>query len=130
MARGLRLSAAEARQLLGARSSAIADAPGAPRSCPNKTEQRYIDYRLEPARRAGEIRWWLYERIKLRIGHRCWYTVDFVLQAADGVVECHEVKGGWIRDDALVKFRAAQEQYPMLRFVLAQWREGMWREIR
>ena len=35
--------------------------------------------------------------------------------AADGVIECHEVKGYW-QDDARVKIKVAADQYPF-RFV-------------
>ena len=55
------------------------------------------------------------------------YTPDFLVLAGDGVLECHEVKGGkyvegrlvaWQMDDARVKCRVAARLFPF-RFVLA-----------
>jgi hypothetical protein len=50
------------------------------------------------------------------MGDDCRYTPDFMVIAEDDVVEFHEVKGGFWRDDAKVKIRVAAELYPMFRF--------------
>jgi hypothetical protein len=48
---------------------------------------------------------------------------------ADGTVEMHEVKGGYIRDDALVKFKVARELYPQFRWRMWQYDKGEWRQV-
>lgn len=80
----------------------------------NKTEQAYHD-RLELLRRAGEIQWFKFEGIKLRLADNTTYTADFAVMAADGTLELHEVKGFW-QDDARVKIKVAAELYPF-RFI-------------
>ncbi len=57
------------------------------------------------------IGWW-FHALKLRIGENCFYETDFLVQLADGTLELHEVKGGHIEDDAVVKLRSVVDQYP------------------
>ena len=57
-----------------------------------------------------------FEAVTLRLADDCRYTPDFMVIAEDGVVEFHEVKAGFWRDDARVKLRVAAETYPMFRF--------------
>lgn len=64
---------------------------------------------------AGEILWHRFEDIKLRLANNTFYTPDFDVLAADGVMELHEVKGFW-QDDARVKIKIAADQYPF-RFI-------------
>lgn len=80
----------------------------------NNTEKAYSDH-LELLRKAGEVLWVRFEGLKLRLADNTFYTPDFAVMAADGVIECHEVKGHW-QDDARVKIKVAAEQYPF-RFV-------------
>lgn len=80
----------------------------------NKTEQAYSD-RLQLLMRAGDIQWFKFEGMKLRLADNTFYTPDFVVMSADGVIECHEVKGFWM-DDARVKIKIAADLYPF-RFV-------------
>lgn len=58
----------------------------------------------------------LYAAVTLRLGDDCRYTPDFMVIAEDDVVEFHEVKGGFWRDDAKAKIAIAAEQYPWFRF--------------
>src|SRR4029077_19801939 len=67
----------------------------------NRTERRYSQH-LEILRAAGEVRWWAFEAIKLRLARRTWYTPDFLVELPDGELTVHEVKGHW-EDDARVK---------------------------
>lgn len=76
----------------------------------NKTEKAYADH-LELLRQAGEVLWVRFEGIKLRLADSTFYTPDFAVLAADGVMELHEVKGHW-QDDARVKIKVAADQYP------------------
>lgn len=76
----------------------------------NKTEARYKEY-LEQLKRAGEILWYKFEGIKLRLADNTFYTPDFCVMAADGVIECHEVKGFWA-PEGRVKIKVAADLYP------------------
>jgi len=80
----------------------------------NKTEAAYAE-RLRQLEAVGEIQWHKFEGIKLRLADGMFYTPDFAVLAADGVMELHEVKGFWM-DDARVKIRMAAALYPM-RFI-------------
>lgn len=80
----------------------------------NKTEQAYHD-RLELLRRAGEIQWFKFEGVKLRLADNTFYSPDFAVMTAEGVMEMHEVKGFW-QDDARAKIKIAADLYPF-RFI-------------
>lgn len=94
----------------------------------NSTEARYEQEILLQQLRAGEIQSYQFEKMKFKIGDNCWYTPDFVV--VTDIIEVHEVKGGLIRDDAVVKFKAAADQYPYFRFVMAQYKGKTWSVIR
>lgn len=76
----------------------------------NNTEAAY-DAHLGLLQAAGEIQWRRFEGLKLRLADNTFYTPDFAVMAADGVIECHEVKGYWM-DDARAKIKIAADQYP------------------
>ncbi|MHC7649948.1 DUF1064 domain-containing protein [Klebsiella pneumoniae] len=76
----------------------------------NKTETAYCQH-LELRKRYGEIAWYRFEGIKLRLADNTFYTPDFVVMLANGQMELHEVKGLWT-DDARVKTKVAADQYP------------------
>lgn len=90
----------------------------------NKTETAYAD-RLEIKKRFGEVLWYAFEQINLRIGDNCFYSVDFFVMVKSGELECHEVKGYWT-DDALVKIRAAAAIFPF-RFIAVKLDQGEWK---
>lgn len=83
----------------------------------NKSEAAYAQH-LETRRLAGEIRSWAYEALKLRLADRTFLTPDFFVWHADGIVECHEVKG-FMEDDAAVKLKVAADRWPF-RFYLVR----------
>lgn len=87
----------------------------------NKTEAAYAEI-LNLSQLGGEVRWWAYEPIKLRLAKRTWYTPDFLVVGSDGRIEAIEVKGFW-RDDARVKIKVAAELFPMFVFVAVR-RDG------
>lgn len=95
----------------------------------NKTEAAYRDL-LRDAQSLGDVQWFRFEGLKLRLADNTFYTPDFAVMAADGVIECHEVKGFW-RDDARAKIKIAAEQYPF-RFkavqALPKSKGGGWKE--
>lgn len=76
----------------------------------NKTEAAY-ERDLRDAQTLGDILWYRFEGLKLRLADNTFYTPDFAVMASDGVIECHEVKGFW-QDDARAKIKIAAEQYP------------------
>jgi hypothetical protein len=63
------------------------------------------------------VEWYKFEGLKLRLADNTFYTPDFVVMAADGVLECHEVKGHW-QDDARVKIKVAASLYPFRFFAV------------
>jgi hypothetical protein len=80
----------------------------------NKTEAAYAQT-LEQRRTAGEVAWFKFEGVKLRLADNTFYTPDFFVMLADGALEAHEVKGHWA-DDARAKIKIAADLYP-LRFI-------------
>lgn len=83
----------------------------------NRTEAQY-DLLLDSRKQAGEVLWYRFEGVKLRLADNTFYTPDFAVLAADGVMEMHEVKGHW-QDDARVKIKVAADSYPF-RFIAVQ----------
>ena len=51
----------------------------------NKTEALY-DIRLDALKHHGEILWYRFEGVKLRLADNTFYTPDFAVMAADGVL--------------------------------------------
>jgi len=80
----------------------------------NATEAEYGNH-LEQLKTAGEVLWYRFEGIKLRLADNTFYTPDYFVMASDGQLEAHEVKGLW-QDDAKVKIKVASEMYP-IRFI-------------
>lgn len=76
----------------------------------NKTEAAYGET-LEKRRIAGEVAWYKFEGLKLRLADNTFYTPDFAVMLAGGEMECHEVKGHW-QDDARAKIKIAADLYP------------------
>jgi hypothetical protein len=78
----------------------------------NNLEAEYGQY-LELLKSAGEIVWYKYEGIKFKLADKTFYTPDFAVMRSDDVLEIHEVKGFW-EDDARVKIKVANNQFPFL----------------
>lgn len=76
----------------------------------NKTEEAY-QLHLKARQMAGEVAWFRFEGIKLRLADKTFYTPDFAVMLANGQIELHEVKGFWT-EDARVKTKVAADQYP------------------
>jgi hypothetical protein len=87
----------------------------------NGTEAKYAQH-LSDLRMAGEILWYGFEAVKLRLADNTFYTPDFAVMAKDGVIEMHEVKG-FMRDDAAVKIKVAASAFPF-RFKLVRLNRG------
>jgi hypothetical protein len=81
----------------------------------NKTEARYAAH-LETLKIAGQVLWYRFEAIKLRLADNTFYTCDFAVMEADGTLAMHEVKG-YMEEDANVKIKVAAASFPF-RFVV------------
>lgn len=84
----------------------------------NGYEKRYAAILGEQMRR-GEIEWFQFDSVKLRLAEKCFYSPDFIVMTASGEIEIHEVKGSFIEDDAKVKLKVAAAMFPF-RFRLCQ----------
>lgn len=84
----------------------------------NKTEREYANL-LTLKERAGEILWWKFEAIKLRLADNTFYSPDFFILNAQFELEAHEVKGAMaiFQDDAKVKVKVASAMFPFRFFV-------------
>lgn len=89
----------------------------------NKTEAAYGST-LEERKASGELSWYAFEGIKLRLADKTFYTPDFFVMSSDGTLECHEVKGFW-EDDARVKIKVAAEKFPF-KFIAIMRKRGIW----
>lgn len=92
----------------------------------NKTEAAYANY-LEKQKQFGDVLWYAFEPMNLRLADKCFYAVDFLVMLKDGQLECHEVKGGYITDDSLVKFKVAGQKFPF-KFRMIALKKGEWIE--
>ena len=81
----------------------------------NKTEKAYAE-RLDILKHLGEVLWYKFEGIKLRLADKTFYSPDFAVMMANGELQMHEVKG-YMMDDANVKIKVAAEIYPF-RFLI------------
>lgn len=99
-----------------------------PKGQQNKTEALYESRVLKPAVLSGEIAWYRFEGLKLRLADNTFYTPDYAVMRGNGQIECHEVKGFWT-DDARVKIKVAAAQYPF-QFIAVQRLKNEWKEER
>lgn len=93
----------------------------------NVMEESYSRLFLAPALAAGEILWWAYEPIKLKLAPNTFLTPDFGVMLANGEMQFRETKG-FMEDDAAVKLKVAAETYWMFRFILVTKSGGNWSE--
>lgn len=91
----------------------------------NKTEAAYGNY-LAVQKQVGEVLWFEFEPMNLRLADKCFYKVDWLVLTKNYHLEVHEVKGYWT-DDALVKIKAAAQKFPF-RFISKQLVKGEWIE--
>lgn len=88
----------------------------------NKLEAAYAQH-LEFRKQAGEIEWWAFEPMRVRLADNTFYRPDFgVLR--DGRLEFHETKG-WMREAARVRLNVAAEHLPFS-FYLVKQRNQAW----
>jgi predicted nuclease of restriction endonuclease-like RecB superfamily len=77
----------------------------------NKTEAAFESW-LRQRQMAGEVLWFAFEGIKLRLADKTFYTPDFAVMEANGELVLYEVKGFWT-DDARVKTKVAASLFPL-----------------
>lgn len=90
----------------------------------NKTEQAYAEH-LDVRRHIGEVLWYRFEGMKLRLADNTFYTPDFAVLGAGGEIEMHEVKG-FMEEDANVKIKVAASQYPFIFRLVRKAKGGNW----
>lgn len=102
------------------------DAPVQPRRQPGTMNKLEADYarHLDILRLAGEVISWHFEALGLRIGNRCFWYPDFMVEVADGSIQLHDTKGH-VKDDALVKARACASKFPFPVFHVTK-KKGQW----
>lgn len=83
----------------------------------NRTEAAFAA-ELDVRQASGEVAWYKYEAVKLRLADATFYTPDFFVLMADGELRVYEVKG-FMRDDANVKIKVAADMYPF-RFIVVK----------
>lgn len=93
----------------------------------NRTEAGYSAH-LERLRLAGEVLWWAFEAIKLRLADGTYLTPDFAVMTAEGELEIHDTKG-FMEDDAAVKLKVARGMFPFRFAVVREVKGGGW-EVR
>ena len=95
----------------------------------NKTEAAYAAH-LEALKFAGDVLWWKFEGVKLRLADNTFLTVDFPVMTRSGLMEMHEVKG-FMEEDANVKLKVAASLYPFVFKLVRKGKGGTWdvREI-
>ena len=86
----------------------------------NKTEAAHASD-LEMRKRIGEILDYRWEPLRFKLAPDCTYEPDFLVFMANSTIEFHEVKGGYITDDGMVKVRIAAQRFPFFRFILYQY---------
>jgi hypothetical protein len=89
----------------------------------NRTEAAYAAH-LELLKASGDVLWWKFEGVKLRLAHNTFYTCDFMTLKKDGQVCMDEIKG-FMTDDAAVKIKVAASLYPF-QFRIIRKKGGMW----
>jgi hypothetical protein len=90
----------------------------------NKLETRY-SLELERRVTAGEVVWWKYEAVTLKLAPDVRYTCDFFVMLADGSLEAHETKG-FYRDDSRIKLHTAASLFPWRFWLVKEVKGGGW----
>jgi hypothetical protein len=93
-----------------------------PAGAMNKTEALYAKH-LELRKADGDVLWYRFEGVKLRLADKTFLTPDFAIMTRDGVIELHDCKG-FMMDDANVKIKVAADQYPFRFFIIRKSKVG------
>jgi hypothetical protein len=95
-----------------------------PQGVMNKTEQRFLDWYIAPRVAAGDIVWWAFEGIKLKLAPSTFVTADFNVMFASRELWLFDVKGAkhLVEEDARAKLKIAADKYPLPLFLA--WPDG------
>jgi hypothetical protein len=96
--------------------------PRPQRGVMNRTETAYAGL-LEARRLAGDVLWYEFEGMTLRLARRTHYRPDFPVLTPTGL-QFHEVKG-FMRDDAWLKLKMAARAFPF-QFIVVRRTKGEW----
>lgn len=93
----------------------------------NKTEAAF-DRHLAELKLAGEVVWYRFEAITLKLADDCRLTVDFFVMRANGELQAYDTKGApeVVTDDAKVKMRMAATAFPWPFFYAYPKQGGGW----
>ncbi len=106
----------------------------------NKGEASYAAH-LGLEKRIGEVIWYEYEAITLKLAADVRYTPDFLVLRVDGQLECHEVKGpkvfkrkdgslirhgAFVEEDARIKIEVAAAKFPFRFLMVWPGTNGEW----
>lgn len=85
----------------------------------NKTEAAYAAH-LDALKHDGQVLWWVFESVKLKLAMNTHLTVDFAVLRADGRLEMVDVKGcrAIVQDDANAKIKIAAALFPFAFFMV------------
>jgi hypothetical protein len=92
----------------------------------NQSEARFSRL-LDAMQQQGRIREWRFQAVKLRLADLTWYTPDFRVITAEGLVIFIEFKGSWSaphQDDSRVKLKVAAEQFTDCRWMAFELKTG------
>jgi hypothetical protein len=89
----------------------------------NKLESAY-ERHLYGLLNVGEVLWYRFEPMRLRLANGAYYKPDFGVKIRDGSLEFHETKGHW-REAARVRIKVAAELFPF-RFIAVTRKNGGW----
>jgi hypothetical protein len=93
----------------------------------NRLEEDYGGHLL--ARRSvGEVVWYAYEGITLKLADDTRYTPDWAVLLKSGEMELHEVKGPHAREDSIVKLRVTARLFPFRVLLVTRDDDGGWNE--
>jgi hypothetical protein len=90
----------------------------------NKLETKF-SLHLEQLKADGDILWWSYEAIKLRLAKDLTYTPDFFVMTRDLELQVWEVKGHWLATSRN-KVRMSADKFPF-RFFGVMWKDKQWK---
>jgi hypothetical protein len=96
----------------------------------SKLEREYA-WHLELEKTGGRIRDYKAHPGSLKLADGVRYNPDFLVVRLDGIIEMHEVKGGYKKDSkrydkGRIKFRTAAEVFPWFQFVWVTCVKGKW----
>lgn len=92
----------------------------------NKTEAAFAD-RLRLLQYGGEVLWWCFEEITLKLGPDCRYTPDYAAMAKDGILDLYEVKAHKFNaEESRAKFKVAAGKFPFRFWWAEQQKDKSW----